>query len=111
MGLASIFNIPDTPEARLVWSFNHMAHHRDIIRRIYETRRLATPEYAIDPININDMAVWGYQHQQMHNNMNAVLGINGNDLVDVNWKDPGELSEWIQLNGSEHYQAGNILGV
>lgn len=111
MGLADIANIPDTPQDLSTWAFAHMAHHRDINRVIYQQYREALPEYSLDPINPNDMGAWIYQHQEMHNNQNAILSIAGNDLTDVDWKDKGELSAWIQLNFNEHYQANNKLGV
>lgn len=111
MGLADIVNVPESAESLAVWAFSHMAHHRDINRAIYQQFANALPEYPLDEINIADMGVWIYQHQEMHNNQNAILGIGGNDLTDVDWQNQGELSSWIQLNFTEHYQASNLLGV
>src|SRR5271154_1409002 len=87
MGLADIANIPKTPESLATWAFAHMAHHRDINRVIYQQNRVALSEYPLDQINTQDMGVWIYQHQEMHNNQNAVLGIGGNDLTDIDWND------------------------
>jgi hypothetical protein len=111
MGIASIANVPDSVDSTETWAFNHMAHHRDINRVIYQLFKIALPEYSLDPFNPNDFGVFGYQHQTMHNNQNAVLGIAGQDLTDVDWKDLGQRTVWIQLNFNEHYQASNILGV
>lgn len=111
MGVAAIYNVPEDPASLLEWSFNHMAHHRDINRRIWELYNVRIDEYSLDPMNPKDLGVWGYQHQLMHNDQNAVLGISGNDLLDVNWQDQGEREVWILLNASEHYRASNILGV
>lgn len=111
MGLASIANIPGTSNDLAVWSFSHMAHHRDINRVIFERTGIALTEYPLDQFNPNDMGVWIYQHQEMHNNQNAVLSIAGNDLTDVDWSSQGDLATWIVLNFNEHYQASNQLGV
>jgi len=111
MSLASIANVPNDPATFAEWSFSHMAHHRDINRVILQQTRIALPEFSLDPFNVNDTGVWAYQHQQMHNDFNSVLGIAGNDLVDINFTDPGEFAEWIFLNFTEHYKAGNQLGV
>ena len=110
-GIASLYNVPSTDAERATWAFIHMAHHRDINRRIYELVKVAFPEYPLDQINIEDTGAWEYLHQQMHDNENALLGISGNDLSDVNWKDQNALAGWIQLNGQEHFQASNILEI
>jgi len=47
----------------------------------------------------------------MHDNFNEILGIQGQDLTGINWKDQNLLSAWIWLNGSEHYQASQILEI
>ena len=110
-GLADLYNVPGTDEERAQWAFAHMAHHRDINRRIYELVKIALPEYILDPVNPNDPGEWEYQHQIMHDNQNQILGIDGQDLTDVDWKDPRILNGWIFLNASEHYQASAILEI
>jgi hypothetical protein len=110
-GLASLANVPGTDAERAQWSFAHAAHHRDIAAKIYLLVKIALPEYILDPLDPNDTGQWEYQHQQMHDNENAVLGIEGQDLTGIDWKNPNELSQWVQLNFSEHYQASNILEI
>lgn len=110
-GLADLYNVPGNDEERAQWAFAHMAHHRDINRRIYELVKIALPEYILDPVNPNDSGEWEYQHQIMHDNQNQILGIDGQDLTDIDWKDPRILTGWIQLNSNEHYQASAILEI
>lgn len=110
-GLADLANVPSTDEERAQWSFAHMAHHRDINEKIYLLIKLALPEYILDPIDVNDTGTWEYQHQLMHDNFNQVLGIQGQDLTGINWKDQNELAGWIFLNQSEHFQASDILEI
>lgn len=110
-GLASLYNVPGSDSERAEWAFAHMAHHRDINLAIYNLIKVALPEYELDPINVDDTGTWAYQHQLMHDNQNAILGITGQDLTDVNWKDPNLLSAFIFLNSSEHFQASNILEI
>lgn len=111
MGLAAIFNVPADQNSTDEWAFSHMAHHRDINRAIFEKFGVEVPEFDLDPFNPNDTGTFGYQHQQMHNIQNAILGISGNDLVDVSWQDEEQRSQWIDLNAREHLQANAILGV
>ena len=110
-GIAGIFNVPATPEELMVWATTHAAHHRDIIRSIYNRAGILLDEYIIDPINPNDTGVWEDQHQIMHSQMDSVLGISGYDLSEVNFKDTKLLNGWIQLNANEHYIAANILEI
>ena len=110
-GLADLVNVPRTDEERAIWSFAHMAHHRDINAAIYRLIAVALPEYILDPIDVNDSGQWEDQHQLMHDNENQILGIQGQDLTGVDWKDPQILTAWIFLNSSEHYQAAEILEI
>ena len=110
-GLASLANVPGTDEERAFWTFAHMAHHRDINARIYLLAKIALPEYILDPVNINDAGDWEYQHQLMHDDQNQILGITGQDLTGIDWKDQRLLAAWVQLNFNEHLQASNILEI
>ena len=110
-GLADLYNVPNNDEERALWAFAHMAHHRDINRRIYELVKVALVEYPLEPIDVNDTSNWEYQHQIMHDSQNQLLGIQGNDLTSVDWKNPELLEGWIFLNRVEHYQAASILGI
>jgi hypothetical protein len=109
MSVAGIFNVPRTPEELNEWSFAHLANHLDIIRVLYQIFNVALPEYALDPVNPNDSGTWDRQHQQMHNDMNSLLGIAGFNLLGVEWNDENKLSAWIQLNAVEHRTASDIL--
>lgn len=110
-GLADLANVPSTDEERAFWSFTHMVHHRDISARIYLLAKIALPEYILDPVNPEDSGDWEYQHQAMHDNQNQILGITGQDLTGIDWKDQRLLAAWIQINYNEHFQASNILGI
>ena len=109
--IAALYNVPSTPEELNEWAFAHAAHHADIIRVLYQKLGVNLDQYVLDPIPKESTGVWVYQHQIMHQQMDALLGIDGNDLSDVDFRDPNELAGWIYLNSSEHFQASNILGI
>lgn len=109
MAVAAIFNVPSTPDELNAWSFAHAAHHRDINRVIQRSFNITIPEFVLDPINPEAIEGWAQQHQQMHTQMDAVLGIAGFDLLEVDWKNRNELAGWIYLNAQEHYQASALL--
>lgn len=109
--VASLANVPQTDEQLQLWSFAHAAHHADIIRLIYQITRIALPSYILDPLDPNDTSVWADQHQQMHLQMDELLGISPLNLDDIIWSDKSTLGSWIFNNFSEHYQAANILEI
>ena len=89
-----------------------MGHHRDVDQRLFELFNVNLEEFPLDPFQPKDMSrTWGLQHQIMHNNVNALLGVAGNDLTEVNWDDEGQRSAWIFLDFAEHQQWADILGV
>ncbi len=110
--VAAIFNVPSTQEELSTWSFAHAAHHRDIIRTIYEKVGIQLQaDYVLDPFSVNDAGVWIYQHQLMHQEFEPILGISGFDLLDVDFKNKDEFAGWIWLNANTHYEAANILRI
>lgn len=111
MSLAAIFNVPVDRETLAQWSFAHAAHHRDIIRVIYEISGIALPEYLLDPFDPAGKTNWEYTHQVMHTQMNAILGVAGNDLLSLDWADENKRAAWVLLCASEHRQVGDILGL
>ena len=111
MAVASLFEIPKSAGDLQVWSFANAAHHRDINRVVYELQQVQLPDFFLDPFDPSDMDDWLYQHQQMHNAQNAVLGIAGFNLLELNWRDPEELLNWMEQHALEHVAAGQILNL
>jgi hypothetical protein len=109
--VAALANVPTDDQQRAVWSFAHASHHYDIVRVIYQITKIALPIYLLDPFDPNNTGIWADQHQQMHNDMDQLLGINPFNLDDVDWNNKQTLGGWIFNNFSEHYQAANILEI
>ena len=113
-GVAVLYEVPTNTQEFLVWSGVHVAHHRDINRAIYQTLKIALPEYMLDPFDPLDEASlnnWLYLHQAMHANQDQILGIVGFDLTDVDWKDREVLEFWTLNHANEHLQAADILEI
>jgi hypothetical protein len=111
MPVANLFNVPIDDTTLAQWSFAHMAHHRDILLAIYNDFHVALPEYALDPFNPTERDNWEYLHQQMHDQMNAICGVDGNNLLFIDWQNENARAGWILLNGAEHRQVGDFLSV
>ena len=109
--IAALFNVPSNAQELSQWATAHATHHRDINRVLYQLTGADLPEFVLDPIDPSNTGVWEDQHQVMHQNQNAILGINGFDLSEVDFKNLDLLTGWITLNANEHYQAAAILGI
>lgn len=111
MSIAALYNIPVSPEQLAQWSFVNAAAHADIVRLIFQISGKQLDQFVLDPFDPQDAGTWLYQHQIMHQQMDAVLGISGYDLTDVDFTNQGILAGWIASHAVEHVQAANILGV
>src|SRR5262245_32685264 len=114
MPVSTLFEYPDTPEKLAFWSFQHQAHHRDIIRVAFEQGSVVLSEFALDPFNpldAGELDSWLHAHQDMHDQMNAALAIEGHPIWEVDWNNLDEMIPWLQLHGNEHYLAGQILNL
>ena len=111
MSIASLIQLPETREQWDDWGFANMAHHRDIIRRIYELTGNNLTESVLDPFDHMNPETWLTKHYLMHQHMDAVLGIQGFNLEDVDWEDREAMRNWIAAHANEHYQAGTILNI
>src|SRR5882762_5198136 len=107
-GVAGLYNVPGTQEELNEWACIHATHHRDINQEIFRLTGILLGEFPLDPIPLNAPGACTYQHQSMHAQFEAVLGIAGFDLTDVNLQDRNQLEGWIFLNASLHTQAANI---
>lgn len=70
---------------------------------------VALPLFQLNPLDPNDIGIWLYWHQEMHNDANAALNTSGYDLLALDWQDPDELAEWLRLNGDEHVRWDGAL--
>lgn len=110
-GVAGLYNVPSIDPELSTWAFIHAAHHRDINRIIFEVSGLNLDEFVLDPFDPTDSGDWLRDHQNMHQQMDAILGISGYNLLSVDMKDRSQFESWINLNADEHLKAANILGL
>lgn len=109
--LAALYNSFSDQAGMSQFSFANNDQHTQIIEAIARRFNVALPTYILDPIPANAPSNWLYTHQAVHNDMNGVLGIAGNDLSDVDFTDPQQVASWVWLHAQEHYQAAQILGI
>jgi hypothetical protein len=96
------------------WQFSNAASHRDIIRRVQETKGIKLVEYPLEPFDPSDagqLADFLNNHQDMHQAMDRALGLASYNLSEVDWTSPDDLAQWISLHFIEHQAASALLGV
>ena len=110
MPIADLYNPPETPTEKDNFDQHHADHHRRLIDLVFQTTGRTLAEYVLDPFNIANSES-GLQHQQMHNDLDAIFGTSGYDLTDVDWKDAGQRASWIWLNAQAHVAYAEKTGV
>ncbi len=114
MPLAELMGVPGTGLDLRAWQFANVASHRDIIRRVYETKGIELAEYPLEPFDPEDPAslnAFLNSHQSMHADFDRALGLASYNLSEVDWQDPSNLAQWIQAHFIEHNAASALLGV
>lgn len=109
-GIAGLYNVAGDLPDFLTWSFIHAAHHRDINRIIFQLAEINMAEFVLDPFNPADAGEWLQNHQTMHQQMDAILGIEGYNLLAVDMTNRDQFASWVALNADEHLKAANLLG-
>lgn len=108
--LAGLLNIPTDAPSRGNWSFIHQDQHAKIVSAVFTQKSQELPSFSFDPMPDPDpkdgnFITWVQNHQAAHTAFTSVLGIDGNDLSDVDFSKPDQMETWIRLHFSEHYFA------
>lgn len=114
MPLAQLSVVPLSRLALTGWAFANTVSHRDIIRRVFETRGVKLIEYPLEPFDPGDPAgLAGFlnAHQDMHSAMDRALGLASYNLSEVDWQDESALAQWMNAHFVEHQAASQLLGV
>ena len=111
MSLPILLNVPLDEQGFNVFAQSNDDLHLRFIEAINERTGLQLQRYLLNPIPQADVKGWLQREQQTHNDMNAVFGIAGSDLTDVNWQDKDQRDSWIQLHFSEMQQVAQELGI
>lgn len=111
MSLAQILYPSPTPQGIVEWSFHHLAHHQAILDGISSVFGIKTKLYRIWPMDTQNLNDWAYQHQQQHNDFNATLGLGGQDLTVLDYKNQRQMDAFYFSHFSEHQAAAQKLGI
>ena len=106
MSLAQVVLPPPTGLQGLEeWAFAHYQHHLAIAEATKRNKNVTIPIPQIYPLSLGTIQNWLENHQTLHNEMNAVLRVQGNDLSTLNWNDERQREGFFWLNYMEHKSA------
>lgn len=88
-----------------------MLEHQKILQAIQAQTGTELIQYQLDPISFQNPTFFLEWHQQSHLDFDGVLGLQSNDLQDVDLKDDKQLQSFIYLNWIEHNAANQALGI
>jgi hypothetical protein len=110
VSLAQILYPPPTDRGFQEWATAHDRQHEAIAQAIKETKGIVVEYLPLYPVNENDLDNWLRQHQQMHNEMLAALGIPGTDLSVLDLKDKPQADSWFFTHYLQHQQVAQACG-
>lgn len=111
MSLPFLYSVPSDADSWKAWSFNHAANHYDMVFAVQQQKNQNLAQYLLDPIDPDNIGMWLYNHQVMHNQVNAALGTQGFNLLGLDWQDPEQFQNWLNLNATEHQQICSKLNI
>jgi hypothetical protein len=110
MPLAFLINSPQSEQDWSVWSWSHKDQHTLARNAVQAKYGINLADYPIDPIPFQQITQWLDYNQEMHDDINGILGTNSTNLQQVNFRDAAQLSAWIYLHRREHENWANMLG-
>lgn len=109
MSLPQIEDVPQTPEDKAWFDFNHQDLHRRLIDYLQPISPDTLDAWVLDPFEV-DQATAIYQHQTMHNELDSLLGTPNYDMTVLNWQDPDSRGNWVNNNYQSHLNYSQIVG-
>ena len=102
-----LYNPPIAVGPWLTWGAVHQSDHFAIVNGILNKKGISIGVLPIDPVPLGNraaMLAWFMNHQAVHNQMNAAMGLGGFDLSYVDFTNEEQARVWIQYNALEHAQ-------
>lgn len=94
-----------------IWTFSHMQDHLEIINAIKKQKSVTLVPWLVWPFNPDDASSWLDRHQQLHDDMNNILKLDGINLQDLDFNKKDIVANWTDINYREHYNARIALKI
>jgi len=111
MPLPQILNIAPDEQGWNTFFFDHARDHDEIRAAVQKLKGINLPQYVLEPVDRKNFQTFLERHQQAHNDMLGVTGVNGSDLTGLDPDKPAELQAWLFLNWTEHSNVRQVLAI
>ena len=91
------------------WLFAHNLNHQALAAKVNELLPDADLRfYILNPLSgiFDD---WLLDHQKAHDDLCEVTGVTGSDLTTVDFENPRQKENWLQINAIEHDVFAQVL--
>lgn len=109
--LARLLDVPRDAEFWQLWGLDHEVSHDAIRTAILAQAGVQLQPQVIYPLPLAQMRVFLAANQQLHLDLEAVLGIFSQDLEDVDLNNKQQLDAWCNIHWQLHNTAENRLGI
>lgn len=109
MPLADIETPPQTDADKAAFDFAHQDIHRKLITYLQPISDAQLDAWVLDPLDVASETTV-YQHQAMHDQLDALLGTPNYNMTTLNWKDQGSRAAWVNDNYQAHLNYSQIVG-
>ena len=110
MSLIELYNTPNDPEFFRIWSFANLDSHNQITAAL-QAKGTMLPIFPLWPISQEDLQGFLLRHQQVHNAMDAALGLLSEDYTNIDFQQPDVVAQVLYLHAEDHRQAHQMLGI
>ena len=107
--LVALFNTPKNADDWSVWSWHNANDHLEIRQAIAAQKKTNLTDYQVYPIFEGDVPGFLQRHSQLHIEMLGALGLQGEDLLDVDFNDESQKEAWMNLHVRDHIAARAAL--
>ena len=109
MALAQIEITPQSAADKAWFDFAHQDLHRRLIDYLQPIAPDELTAFVLDPLDVNTPTAI-YQHQDMHNQLDALLNTPSYDMTVLDWQDQDSRSNWVNDNYQSHLNYSQIVG-
>lgn len=109
--LVSLLNVPNDDPSWQRFFFDNRNQITEIRQAILVQKGVNLPEYILYPVEQDSLQTFLLNNAQSHTDFNGVLGLQGADLLEVDFKDKSQLEAWIYINYQELFDASAALEI
>lgn len=89
--------------------FQNHQHHLALNKAILETYNVLIPDFELWPVQDNNIQSWLLQHQEAHNAIAQVTGVQTPDLTGLDFKNKSQTDYWYFVHFTTHQASAQFL--